>query len=305
MAYGDKQTPETWFKSPEQRSAGTRMKAPYDKIVVGCDPVDGFTEEAAKKYDAIVNVSCSPCAYFHPAFPGQYMHWFPINEMGYWGLAPFYWIKKVLDFHYEKGHTVYLHCHAGAYRSPTFAVYWLVSRGHSLEEAYAIEYNNDETIEKFKTEKRGLYWRWKLRAPYRSGNINPNVIELYRRMREKPTEQRWESFAGYLFNPNIENSPEVCGSRHWSYKWRHFFRWYYGPTYKIERIAEWCMHYVEGCKVDRNWSRNGWHIIPREDSIAKLCQWVKRKRSALLYRLSKVNSRIYNDDLETPLISLS
>lgn len=45
---------------------------------------------------------------------------------------------RLLDNLLSAGHTVYLHCTAGAGRSPSLAIAWLVWRqGKSLEEAYA------------------------------------------------------------------------------------------------------------------------------------------------------------------------
>lgn len=301
-------TAETWFKAPERGVRCSRLRAPYQNIFVGSDPLDGMTEAEAKSFDAIVNVSCSPCAYFNPAFVGQSMHWIPINEMGYWGFMPFFWFKKVMDHHHKLGHKVYVHCHAGAYRSPTFTVYWLTSLGHSLEEAIEIEWNDPEVTHKFKTENNGRHMKWKLEYPYKCGNINPHTIKMLRRMQEQPEY----SFGGIVHHPggDLEQSREIWGSRHWAAKWRHWFRWWYRPMYKLERRIDWAMYYVKGQRVrdmDGNpikFPSTGWHISYREDMLGKLCWKTVEKWKAFVYRLSKPSLRIY-DKVEHLTISLS
>lgn len=299
----ENQKPETWFQATEVKARGRKMRAPYDKIVIGCDPVDGMTPEAARSFDAIVNVSCSPCAYFYPSFPGQYMHWYPINEMGQWPLSAFYWIKHVLDFHYERGHRVYLHCHAGAYRSPTFGTYWLVSRGHSLDEAIEIELNDDAGVQRRKKEEGGLYWKYRKEFPYKEGNIKvKQVLELFKRMREHPTY----SYGSIIHNPPIAPNAEICGRYRWAYRLDQYLWWYRRPMYWLSRRVDYAMYYVRGSKIDRPPSQGGWHITQREDKLARVCQWIDRKKSRCVYRLSKVSLKIFADNWNrNPSISLS
>lgn len=192
-----------------------------------------------------MNVSCSPCAYFYPAFPGQYMHWYPVNEMGEWSYGYFYWLKKVLDFHYEAGHTVYLHCAAGAYRSPHAAIFWLMSRGHTHEEALEIEYNNDERVERMKAEDNGRHWFWKLNYCYKMGNIPKNLDKMFELMRKNPT---W-SFAGIVLHGNwIANTPEVMGrgeSRRDMWLHKNFW-FYYKPKWALNRWWHEKKYYLKG-----------------------------------------------------------
>lgn len=124
-----------WFEHAENKASGYNLKAPYDRIIVGCDPRDGMTKETADSFDVYVNVSDSACSTFEPSRLGQAMHWYPVNECGLWNLSYLFWLKTVLDHHFDAGHRIYLHCHAGAYRSPSAAVLWLQSRGHTPEEA--------------------------------------------------------------------------------------------------------------------------------------------------------------------------
>ncbi len=237
-----------------------------------------MTEESAKSYDAIVNVSCSPCAYFHPAFPGQYMHWYPVNEMGEWSYGYFYWLVKVLDFHYEKGHKVYLHCHVGAYRSPHAAIFWLMSRGHTHEEAVEIEYNNPERVKEYKEERGGQHWKYKLTYCYRMGNIPKNVAELFKRMRENPT---W-SLAGVLLHGKkwIERSPEVMGNKRSRFRyWMHTTFWfYYKPKWWLKRRIDYGMYYVRGFQIEQPADSFGWSITNRPGEFASICRKIHKWR---------------------------
>ena len=236
-------TVNNWHSAEKTEARGHRMRAPYDNVFIGSDPLDGMTPEVAKQYDAIVNVSCTQCAYFYPAFPGQYMHWYPLNEMGYWGYGYLFWIKQVLDFHYDKGHKVYLHCHAGAYRSPTAACLWLMGRGHTLEEAKEIEINNVEHVKSFKEDRDGSTWKFTLTYLFRMGNVPPRdkIVEFYRRMRERKNPES-PSLADVLFHDGknkdswIENSREVFGE--FEHRRDHFlhktFWFYYQPKWRLK-----------------------------------------------------------------------
>jgi hypothetical protein len=65
------------------------------------------------------------------------VHWFPINEFGYWTYQPFYWLVRLLDEAIKENKEIYLHCHAGAHRSPMMAYLYIRSLGFSPEESYA------------------------------------------------------------------------------------------------------------------------------------------------------------------------
>lgn len=118
-----------WYQYDKTECRMRQCLAPYENIWIGTTPNDGMTEEDAKSFDAIVNVSCTPCVLFSPARPDQRIYWYPVNEGGQWSYAYFVLMFSVLDFHHSKGHKIYVHCHAGAYRSPTIVTLWLEYRG--------------------------------------------------------------------------------------------------------------------------------------------------------------------------------
>lgn len=124
-----------WWDQPKTWATWYHLKPPYNNVVVGCDPRDGMTKEDAQQFDAIVNVSSTKCATFMPARPDQRTYWFPIIEMGRWPVVYLLWLKEVMDYHHKQGHKIYLHCHAGAFRSPSAAILWMESRGHTIPEA--------------------------------------------------------------------------------------------------------------------------------------------------------------------------
>jgi hypothetical protein len=193
-----------WCDSPKTEVSLKQMAAPYDNIFVGSDPCDGFSRADAESFQAFLNVSDSECNYFDP-LPGQRMHWHPINEMGYWGYAPLFYCKKVLDYHYGQKNRIYLHCHAGAHRSPMMGFCWLLSRGHTVKDAARILWNGDNP-------RSG---HWEVGAFKRDLTIYRvlprRLMEFYRRVKENPTY----SLMGYLYNHQdgfIENTREVKGN---------------------------------------------------------------------------------------------
>ncbi len=112
--------------------------APYDKIYITPTPKDGLTKATADSFDAIINVCHSPEVLFDPSRPDQRTYWYPLNECGEWSYAYFSYMFSVLDFHFEQGHKIIVHCHAGAYRSPSIVRQWLRYKGHTMEDAYNI-----------------------------------------------------------------------------------------------------------------------------------------------------------------------
>jgi len=129
-----------WCDSDHDYARFHPLAEPFGNIFVGSDPSDGMTRETAQSFDVFLNVSDSPSNYFD-GLEGQRMHWTPISEMGYWGYAPLYFCKMVLDHHYKKKDRVYVHCHAGAHRGPMMAMCWLLSNGKTLKEAARIIWN--------------------------------------------------------------------------------------------------------------------------------------------------------------------
>ena len=96
---------------------------PDYKIVVGGE--DTGTLLSAKTPDVIINVGDYVDGFFGRR--SQFYYWYPINELSKWGYGPFYWSKKILDYHTNRKDSIFLHCAAGAHRSPMILVAWLKS----------------------------------------------------------------------------------------------------------------------------------------------------------------------------------
>jgi len=167
-----------WYDAPEDHVHGRWMKVePYNRVFIGCDPTDGMTRATVEKFDAFVNVSDSECESLTP-YPGKNQHylWYPINEIGYWGLGAFFWSIKVLDPLVQQGKTIYHHCHAGAHRSPmTFFVY-LLYKGHTMVEANKIMWGD-----------RSIDERWMFFRDILDGHISPFLFTMLESMRRQPT----------------------------------------------------------------------------------------------------------------------
>jgi len=88
------------------------------------------------KYNFFVNVSDDEPYQMNK--PDTEVHWFPVNEFGYWTYQPFYWITRLMDRAVEEKKDVYLHCHAGAHRSPMMGYLYLRSLGHNPDEAFKL-----------------------------------------------------------------------------------------------------------------------------------------------------------------------
>jgi hypothetical protein len=172
-----------WFKAEKTEVRGYFMQAPYDKIFIGCRPTEGMMKEEADKIDAIVNVSTEPLATFYPSRPDQRTYWYPVIEPGRWSIGYLCWLVRVMDFHYERGHQVYLHCHAGAFRSPSAAVLWLISRGHTQSEAAQLckEDASDSWLFKHWERQGNLPHGWKdmLRLLREDPRVGPEDLEAY------------------------------------------------------------------------------------------------------------------------------
>lgn len=117
-------------------------KVPSLKIEIGDHPIiyaDHEPESRVEKYDSIFNFSDeAPYGLSKNDYPKTEIHWSPINEFGYWTYQPFYFIVPLMDNAVERGRNIYVHCHAGAHRSPLMTYLYLRSLGHTPEEAYAL-----------------------------------------------------------------------------------------------------------------------------------------------------------------------
>ena len=226
-----------WFEHPKDIASGYQLKAPYDRVFVGCDPRDGMTKESADSFDVYVNVSDTACTTFEPSRLGQAMHWYPVNECGLWNLSYLFWLKTVLDHHYDAGHRIYLHCHAGAYRSPSAAVLWLQGRGHTPAEA----------LEFGKEKESALYRLWES-----YDNIPKLKDKVFSLMREHPTCSLGSILhrtGDYYWNKEIlSGHSRTCSILH------RYFWFYYKPKWwlkdKKNRTRDWFKgfgYHTEGC----------------------------------------------------------
>jgi len=140
--------PKTWYKSKKQYSRQTRPTLIINNtvIVIGTDPRDGFTEENAKRFDAWINVADTPCNSLSQIPWKTERYWFPVAEIHRWTYNHAYWIKNLMDalvFERKDIKSIYIHCHAGAKRSPTSLIMWLMSR-YGLDEALSLVYPEEE-----------------------------------------------------------------------------------------------------------------------------------------------------------------
>jgi protein-tyrosine phosphatase len=224
-----------WWDQPKNFGRGYWLKAPYNNLMVGCDPGDGYTKEFAQQFDAVVNVSSTRCTTFEPARPDQRTYWFPIIEMGRWPIVYLLWIKEVLDHHHKLGHKVYLHCHAGAFRSPSAALLWLESRGHTKDESRFLCNERGDGIYRIQTNQ---------------GNIpkkKDKVFEMFREQEERIKERGYgtlciESIMTYDVKDLTDHEVMSGLYRKWHIK-REIFWFWYQPKYwlskKWSRFHDW------------------------------------------------------------------
>ena len=160
--------------------SGSWMPKPYDNIFIGSDPRDGQTKDWADQFDAIVNVSCTEGALFEPSRPDQRTYWYPLNEGAEWSYAYFFMMFKIIDHHYRKWDKIYIHCHAGAYRSPSIFRNWLIAcENKTLEEANTIERGEDRYKDDPSMKHYSVYQNYML------GNMPPNYQEFIERIRKE------------------------------------------------------------------------------------------------------------------------
>lgn len=96
---------------------------PDFKIIVGGE--DTATLLTVKTPDVVINVGDYVDTFFGRR--SSFYYWYPINEVSKWGYGPFFWSKKILDYHTNRKDSIFLHCAAGAHRSPMIVLAWLRS----------------------------------------------------------------------------------------------------------------------------------------------------------------------------------
>ena len=140
-----------WYKHKKQASRQTREKIIINgtEIITGNDPRDGFTNKIARSFDAWINVSDTPCNSLSSLPWKCERYWFPVAEIHRWTYHHLFWIINVLDSCIEREDIkrVYIHCHAGARRSPFSVVLWLVAK-YGIKEAVKISILPDRRKDK-------------------------------------------------------------------------------------------------------------------------------------------------------------
>lgn len=216
-----------WYEGPDDKYGGVRghwCREPYNNIFIGSSPRDGADKEWADQFDAIVNVSCTEEALFEPSRPDQRTYWYPVNEGGEWSYAFFLMMFKILDHHYKAGHKIYVHCHAGAYRSPSIVRWWIYTKTSNFEKSYELARDRDlkpenEVPEDMRSRRYALYQNYLL------GNLPPNFQEFITRY---ANHREYPNYVSYLYEPHrISNRPELHRKEHKTvmdfinrYKWR-------------------------------------------------------------------------------------
>jgi hypothetical protein len=229
----------SWYSRDKNGVSVYQLKEPYENVYIGSDPRDGMTEETARSFDAIVNVSDTPGVLFEPSFSEQRVYWYPVNEVGRWNLSYLFWLKKIMDHHHFKGHKIYLHCHAGAYRSPSAAILWLQSRGHSAQEALRIgSYRGDDSH---------TYRLWG-----RYGNIPRTKDTVFETMRKHPS---WSLASVLLSNKHWDEDPwnnEICaGDVKKGCLLKKYFWFYYRPKWYLSDLKQKIGWFFKKCGYKR------------------------------------------------------
>lgn len=142
-------------------------------LVLPCEQVlpEMHPEE---KFSAIINVSDSPCSTFDHSCPS---FWFPIQELGRWGHAPFYAAAKVVDHYDVEGSLpVAIHCHAGVNRSMCVTLAIQLADGHWPKEINIKPWNGPAE------GCMGLFER-----NIQKGCIPDNIVEFLAERKQFPT----------------------------------------------------------------------------------------------------------------------
>lgn len=175
-----------WFEYDDDNISNVRILArPYDNIVIGSSPEKGMTLETARSFDIYINVS-ENAGYSYSdkrPRPDTRFYFAQVFENEPWGYWPFYMSREVLDEAFTDKKRVYLHCHSGINRSPCIAMGWLMSRGHSIEEASDIINDSilgmsEINIEKFLSNQMLGFIPSRLDEMYELQNNGKNMREI-------------------------------------------------------------------------------------------------------------------------------
>jgi hypothetical protein len=172
-------------------------RIPSLKINIGDHPqVYEHEYETMMDHDVLMNVS-DEGPYGSIDIPKKIIHWCPINEFGYWGYHTFFWTVRVLDEAIEYDKRIYLHCHAGAHRSPMIGYLYLRSLGHSPEEAIAL------FDEKFAIGERTNWLEETFQNDVEYGRIPADVVQFMKDVRAYPNG----SLMGVMSKRNVMDLP--------------------------------------------------------------------------------------------------
>lgn len=129
-----------WYEHDSNNTGFYKCLEPFENVFVGECPTKGSTKEWADQFDAIINVSCTSGVMFEYSKPNQATYWIPTNECGEWPYSSLAQFFHLMDYYYDNKKVVYVHCQAGAYRSPSMVYLWLKYKGYRDLHAYQIAY---------------------------------------------------------------------------------------------------------------------------------------------------------------------
>lgn len=122
-------------------------------------------------YDLVINVN--------DAYSPTSKHWFPIVELKSWSYAPFFYVKRLIDYENKifmngsiaKEKRILIHCAAGVHRSQIMAACYCTSFGTSIEYICS---NNKTLLDLY---NRGV----------KNGRIPEDLHEFYKLMNRWPS----------------------------------------------------------------------------------------------------------------------
>jgi hypothetical protein len=151
-------------------------KIPKFNIEIGSHPEDKIfnADIHLENYDVILNVSDNPVYGLNIDTPKIY--WFPINEFGSWSYSAFYWFTNLMDFYIKENKKIYIHCLAGAHRSPIITYIYFRSI-----------YNEQETLDLFDFKsligEKKNWFEEVLINDINAGRIPEDVVEFIKDIR--------------------------------------------------------------------------------------------------------------------------
>lgn len=253
---GERVETKDWYKQERDIARFSPCAKPYENIIIGTYPSDGMTQETADSFDAIVNVSCTSSTLFYPSNPNQRTYFVPVLEMGVWNYSAFVSFFMIMEHHHKLGHRIYVHCAAGAYRSPTMTMIWLkATKNMSWRDADRI--SNGRTEEEYKEAfEKGDSSLGRFRLRYFWGNMPPNFNEFLCKLGYHIAHEHSWAYSGSLDDgyTRTSNDREVR-ARIQGYSWSSILlRPFRKIGYFYRELREWAIRLWMGVKtvqVDR------------------------------------------------------